>query len=49
MPKLTVEGVGTFEVPVSQACNYDLPLWNFVADTKGGSQTTYRVAVDFPR
>ncbi|HYT68775.1 MAG TPA: carboxypeptidase-like regulatory domain-containing protein, partial [Vicinamibacterales bacterium] len=39
--------VGTFEVALNEACEYDLRLWNFVADTKGGSQTTYRVAAAY--
>jgi Carboxypeptidase regulatory-like domain len=41
--------VGTFAVPVDQACSYDLRLRDFIADTKGGSQTTYRVDVEYPR
>ena len=40
--------VGTFEVPVTEACNYDLRLSSFIADTKGGSQTTYHLDVAFP-
>jgi len=41
--------IGTFEVPVTEACRYDIRLGSFIADTKGGSQTTYRVDVDYPR
>lgn len=41
--------IGTVDVALAEACAYDLRLWNFIADTKGGSQTTYRLDVEYPR
>jgi hypothetical protein len=41
--------VGTFEVQLPWACDYDLHLSNYIADTKGGSQTTYRVDAAYLR
>jgi len=35
--------VGSFDVAIPEAGDYHLRLSNFVADTKGGSQTSYRV------
>ena len=36
-------------VQLPRACNYDLRLFNFIADTKGGAQTTYRVVIEHPQ
>jgi hypothetical protein len=33
----------------AQPCAYEVRVFNFVADTKGGSQTKYRIDVDYPR
>jgi hypothetical protein len=41
--------IGSVDVAITEACAYDLRLWNFIADTKGGSQTSYRLDVEFPR
>jgi len=46
----TVDGVpGSLHIPLDRACVYDFRLSNFIADTKGGHQTTYRLDVDHPR
>ena len=37
------------EIAVDRACIYDIHLFDFIADTKGGAQTTYRVVVDYPQ
>jgi hypothetical protein len=45
----TVDGAaGPIEVPLAQPCNYDVRVFDFVADTKGGAETTYRVEVAHP-
>lgn len=36
-------------VALPRACLYELRLFDFIADTKGGAQTTYRVVADYPR
>lgn len=43
------EVTGPIHVPVTQPCLYEFRLSNFIADTKGGHQTTYRVEVDHPQ
>jgi hypothetical protein len=49
-PTILPDGVtGSIRVPLTQACLYELRLSNFIADTKGGYQTTYRVEVDHPQ
>lgn len=40
--------VGAFDVALPQPCMYELRLFNFMADTKGGHQTTYRLDVKHP-
>jgi hypothetical protein len=49
-PTILPDGVtGAIRVALTRPCLYELRLSNFVADTKGGFQTTYRVDVDQPQ
>ena len=37
------------QLALTKPCSYAIKLTNFVADTKGGFETTYRVDVDYPQ
>jgi hypothetical protein len=46
----TVDGVpGPLQMTLDRACLYEFRVSNFIADTKGGHQTTYRIDIDHPR
>jgi hypothetical protein len=46
----TADGVaGPIEVQLTEPCNYDVRVFDFIADTKGGAETTYRVEVAHPQ
>ncbi len=40
---------GAVQVTLSQPCAYEFRLFNYIADTKGGVQTKYRIDVDHPQ
>jgi carboxypeptidase family protein len=41
--------IGPVQIALPQACNYEIKLFNYIADRKGGDWTTYRVEVGYPR
>ena len=51
LPTLLPDNVygGAIQLTASAAGAYELRVFNFIADTKGGVQTTYRIDVDHPR
>jgi hypothetical protein len=40
---------GPVQIAMPQACNYEIKLFNYIADRKGGDWTTYRVEVSYPK
>jgi hypothetical protein len=40
---------GAMSVALLQPCTYDIRVFDFRADTKGGAQTAYRINIDYPR
>lgn len=40
---------GPFETTLGQACAYEIRLFDYIADRKGGDWTTYTVDIDHPK
>jgi hypothetical protein len=40
---------GPASIALPRACTYEITLFNYIADRKGGDWTTYRVEVSYPR
>jgi hypothetical protein len=40
---------GPVQIPLPQACNYEIKLFNYISDRKGGHSTNYRMEVSYPR
>lgn len=40
---------GPVRIALPEACNYEIKLFNYIADRKGGDWTTYQVEVGYPR
>ena len=40
---------GPVQIALPRACQYEIKLFNYIADRKGGDWTTYRVEVGYPR